>query len=157
MSHTRRKQRKVEAVRIEAHFIGGASREEVIAGSAVLAIVLGDDTDRNETLYWCQARLNGDGSCSGFLLTKFGGSGDAYFVGRDLRSCSCPDANYHPDRPAGRLQAPGRPAAGIADRERPQASARPGDRPQNRTRQHLFARTGGAVIARRATGQCRGR
>jgi hypothetical protein len=79
-------------VDVSAAFIGGASRQDVIDGCAVLGI--------NGTPYWCEARMSGD-TCEGFTLRKFGGTADAYFVARNLRSCSCPHSNYNPTRPLG--------------------------------------------------------
>jgi hypothetical protein len=83
---------------VEGHFVGGASKADVCHGSAVLAIVLGDDSDRDETVYWCIAVYGGE-RCTHFKLTKFG-TGDAYHVPRSLDSCTCLDHQYRP-RPQG--------------------------------------------------------
>jgi hypothetical protein len=86
-------------VQVKARFVGGASRQEVIDGSAVLSIVSGDETDPDETAYWVQALYDGD-RCTGFRLTKFGGE-EVYDLPRDLSSCDCPDRTYKPERPGG--------------------------------------------------------
>jgi hypothetical protein len=86
-------------VNVTARFVGGATQQEVIDGSAVLSIVSGDDTDRDEQPYWCLALFERN-VCVGFRLTKFG-TGEVYDLPRDLSSCDCPDGTYRPERPGG--------------------------------------------------------
>jgi hypothetical protein len=95
----RRERKPAEPVQVRARFVGGASRQEVIDGSAVLSIVSGDATDTDETPYWCQAIYDG-GRCVGFRLTKFA-TGEVYDLPRDLSGCDCPDRTYRPERPGG--------------------------------------------------------
>jgi hypothetical protein len=94
-----RQRKPLVAVQVVASFVGGATREDVIDGAAVLSIASGDDTDRDESAYWCKALFDNE-RCTGFRLTKFGGS-ETYDLPRDLSSCDCPDRNYRPDRPGG--------------------------------------------------------
>jgi hypothetical protein len=94
-----RNKKPLGPAQVTARFVGGATRQDVLDGAAVLAIVTGDDTDADESVYWCQALYTGD-RCTGFRLTKFG-TGDVREIPRSLDSCNCPDANYHPDRPGG--------------------------------------------------------
>jgi hypothetical protein len=86
-------------VQVVGRFVGGASRQDVIDGAAVLSIVSGDATDRDETAYWCRANFTG-GVCIGFTLTKFA-TGEVYDLPRDLSSCDCPDQTYKGERPGG--------------------------------------------------------
>lgn len=86
-------------VSVSARFVGGARRADVLDGSAVLSIVAGDATDRDESAYWCLAVFQGE-RCTGFQLTKFG-SGEVYDLPRDLSSCDCPDHTYRGERPGG--------------------------------------------------------
>jgi hypothetical protein len=86
-------------VSVVGRFVGGATRQDVIDGSAVLSIVSGDDTDRDEVPYWCVALYQGD-RCTGFRLTKFA-TGEVYDLPRDLSCCDCPDQTYRPERPGG--------------------------------------------------------
>jgi hypothetical protein len=86
-------------VSVAAHFVGGVTRRDILDGSAVLSIVSGDATNRDESAFWCLALYDGD-RCVGFCLTKFG-TGDVYDVPRSLDSCTCGDATYRPDRPGG--------------------------------------------------------
>jgi hypothetical protein len=94
-----RQRKPLLPVRVKARFVGGASRDDVLNGSAVLSIVSGDDTDRDETAYWCKAVFQGD-VCTGFQLTKFG-TGEKYDLPRNLGGCDCPDHTYKPERPGG--------------------------------------------------------
>jgi hypothetical protein len=96
---TTRQRKPLEPIQVQAHFVGGAARRDILDGSAVLCIVSGDDTDRDETAYWLIALYEGD-RCTGFRLTEFG-TGDVYDVPRSLDSCTCGDATYRPDRPGG--------------------------------------------------------
>ncbi len=96
----RARQRKpLPPVNVTARFVGGATRQDVIDGAAVLSIATGDDTDRDESAYWCRAIFAGD-VCTGFRLTKFG-TGEVYDLPRDLSSCDCPDHTYRGERPGG--------------------------------------------------------
>ncbi|HEX5270533.1 MAG TPA: hypothetical protein VFW33_08615 [Gemmataceae bacterium] len=80
-------------------FVGPTTRQDVLDGAAVLSIISGDDTDRDETAYWCLALFTGD-VCTGFRLTKFA-SGEVYDLPRSLDGCDCPDRTYKPERPGG--------------------------------------------------------
>jgi hypothetical protein len=82
-----------------ARFVGGATRQDILDGAAVLSITAGDDSDRDETAYWCLAVFQGE-RCTGFRLTKFG-TGEVYDLPRDLSGCDCPDQTYRPERPGG--------------------------------------------------------
>jgi len=84
---------------VTGRFPGGATRQDVIDGAAVLAIESGDATDRDEKAYWCKAVYAGE-NCVGFTLTTFG-TGERYGLPRDLSSCDCPDRKYRPGRPGG--------------------------------------------------------
>jgi hypothetical protein len=84
-------------VQVRAYFVGGASRQDVLDGAAVLSIT--DLVTREEQAYWCEAAFDG-GRCVGFRLRKFG-SADAYFLPRDLSACDCGDRTFRPDRPGG--------------------------------------------------------
>ncbi len=48
------------AVQVTGRFVGGATRQDVIDGAAVLSITSGDDSDRDESAYWCQAIFDGE-------------------------------------------------------------------------------------------------
>ena len=86
-------------VSVVARFVGGATRQDVLDGAAVLSITTGDDTDRDESAYWCRAVFEGE-RCTGFQLVKFG-TGEVYDLPRSLDSCDCPDGTYRPERPGG--------------------------------------------------------
>src|SRR5690349_21470350 len=93
-------QRKpLQPAAVNARFVGGATRQDVIDGAAVLSITTGDDTDRDEQAYWTIALFDGD-RCTGFRLTKFA-TGEVYDLPRDLSNCDCPDRTYRPERPGG--------------------------------------------------------
>jgi hypothetical protein len=89
----------LQPVQITARFVGGATRQDVLDGAAVLSIVSGDATDSDETAYWCKAIFQRD-VCTGFRLTKFA-TGEVYDVPRSLDGCDCPDAIYRSERPSG--------------------------------------------------------
>jgi hypothetical protein len=89
----------LKPARVVARFIGGATKQDVVDGSAVLAIVHGDDSDRDEQAYWVRALYEGD-RCVAFVVTKFG-TGDRYRLPRSLATCSCPDGTHRPGRPGG--------------------------------------------------------
>ncbi len=94
-----RQRKPLLPVNVTARFVGGATRQDVIDGAAVLSIAYGDPTDTDESAYWCRAVFVGD-ICTGFQLTKFG-TGEVYDIPRDLSSCDCPDHTYRPERPGG--------------------------------------------------------
>ena len=93
------RRKPLEPVQVQACFVGGATRQDILDGSAVLSVVSGDDTDRDEMAYWCRALYDGD-RCTGFRLTKFG-TGDVYDVPRSLDACTCGDGTFRPERPGG--------------------------------------------------------
>jgi hypothetical protein len=95
----RRQRKPLLPMQVQARFVGGAARQDILDGSAVLAIVSGDPTDSDETAYWLIALYDGD-RCTGFRLTKFG-TGEPYDVPRSLDACSCPDGTYRSERPGG--------------------------------------------------------
>jgi hypothetical protein len=96
-----RQRKPLLPVNVRAYFVGGASRRDVLDGAAVLSITTVDDTDRDESAYWCLALFSPDGqTCLGFRLTKFG-TGEVYDLPRDLGGCDCPDRTYRPERPGG--------------------------------------------------------
>jgi len=85
------------AVSVQAYFVGGASRADIIHGAAVLSIT--DAATGREMAYWCEALLSG-AKIVGWRLRKFATS-EVYDVTRALDSCTCADATYQPDRPGG--------------------------------------------------------
>ncbi len=93
----RRQRKPLLPVQIKAQLVGGASRQDVIDGSAVLSIT--DLATGDEAPYWLEA-LYVDGRCTGFRVRKFGGE-EVYDLPRDLSSCDCPDRTYKPERPGG--------------------------------------------------------
>ena|SRR5690349_6039640 len=126
-----RQRKPLTAVNVRAYFVGGATRQDVIDGSAVLSVVTGDDTDRDECAYWCLAVYDGD-RCTGFRLTKFG-TGEVYDLPRDLGSCDCPDQTYRGERPGGcRHMAALRQALPTVARGNPPEAARAIDRKAER-------------------------
>ena len=94
-----RPRKPLQPVSVRAQFVGGATRQDILDGSAVLSIVSGDPTDSDESAYWCLALYDG-GRCAGFRLTKFG-TGEVYDVPRSLDACTCGDGTYRPERPGG--------------------------------------------------------
>ncbi|HKI36884.1 MAG TPA: hypothetical protein VKA46_33840 [Gemmataceae bacterium] len=95
----RRQRSPLQPVNVRARFVGGATRQDVIDGAAVLSITSGDATDQDESAYWVEGLFLGD-KCLGFRLRKFG-SEEVYDVPRALDSCTCADATYRPERPGG--------------------------------------------------------
>jgi hypothetical protein len=91
-----RQRKPLVPVQVTGRFVGGATREDVINGAAVLSICDGDD---DESAYWCEAIFDGD-CCVAFRLRKVG-TGEQYDLPRDLSSCDCPDRVYRGDRPGG--------------------------------------------------------
>jgi hypothetical protein len=83
---------------VRAYFVGGATRQDVMDGAAVLSVT--DLTTQEEQAYWCEALFEGD-RCLGFRLRKFGGEEPPYDLPRDLSGCDCPDRSYRPERPGG--------------------------------------------------------
>jgi hypothetical protein len=96
---TARPRNPLQPVRVTASFVGGATRDDVIHGQAVLSIVSGDATDSDESAYWLKAVYDGE-RCVSFRLIKFG-TGDQYDLPRDLSTCDCPDRVYRGERPGG--------------------------------------------------------
>ncbi len=94
-----RPRKPLEPVSVTGRLIGGATRQDVLDGSAVLSIVSGDPTDTDEAAYWLKALFQG-AVCTGFRLTKFG-TGEVYDLPRDLSGCDCPDRTYRPERAGG--------------------------------------------------------
>jgi hypothetical protein len=94
-----RQRNPLQPVQVTARFVGGATRQDVLDGAAVLSIVSGDATDIDETAYWCKAVYDGE-RCVAFRLIKFG-DGEQYDLPRDLSSCDCPDRIYKSERPGG--------------------------------------------------------
>ena len=97
----RRQRKPLTPVNVSAYFVGGATREDVLNGSAVLSIT--DNGKEEEKPYWLEALYldtDGGAKCVGFRLRKFG-SAEVYDVPRSLDSCTCADATYSPDRPGG--------------------------------------------------------
>jgi hypothetical protein len=82
-------------VRVRAYFVGGATRQDVLDGAAVLSIT--DQATRGEQAYWTAAVYDG-GACVGFRLRKLG-SGEVYDLPRDLSACDCGDRTFRPQRP----------------------------------------------------------
>jgi hypothetical protein len=98
ITHPRKQRKPLEPVNVRAYFVGGASRQDVLDGAAVLSLT--DLTTNEEAAYWCRALYDG-GRCTGFRLTKLGSPADVYDVPRALTGCDCPDAAYRPERPGG--------------------------------------------------------
>jgi len=84
-------------VSVQAYFVGGASRQDLHDGAAVLSIT--DAATGLEIVYWCEALFHG-AKIVGWRLRKFA-TGEVYDVTRALDSCTCADATYQPDRPGG--------------------------------------------------------
>jgi hypothetical protein len=96
-----RQRKPLEPVSVSAHFVGGATRQDVLDGAAVLSITDKGTTD--EQAYWCEALFQAKedgGKCVGFRLRKFN-SAEVYDLPRALDSCTCADATYRPERPGG--------------------------------------------------------
>jgi hypothetical protein len=94
----RRQRKQLLPVNVRAYLVGGATRQDVIDGSAVLSIT---DLDRDEeSAYWLSALFDGE-KCVGFTVRKFGGEEEAHVISRDLTSCTCGDSTYRPNRPGG--------------------------------------------------------
>src|SRR5581483_11499362 len=90
-----------EPMSVTAYLVGGASREDVLHGAAVISIT--DNITGDEQAYWLEALFQhptDGGKCVGFRLRKFG-SAEVYDVPRALDSCTCADATFRPDRPLG--------------------------------------------------------
>jgi hypothetical protein len=123
-----RQRKPLLPVNVRAHFVGAATRSDVLDGSAVLSIATGDDTDRDESAYWCLA-LFGGGRCTSFRLTKFG-TGEVYDLPRDLSGCDCPDQTYRPERPGGckHMAALRKALPTVVNAAPPAPSCRPGHR-----------------------------
>ena len=96
--HPRRQRKPLTPVSVTAHFVGVASRQDVLDGAAVVSITDAGTTD--EQAYWCEALVLDGEKCVGFRLRKFG-SAEVYDVPRALDSCTCADATYRPERPGG--------------------------------------------------------
>jgi hypothetical protein len=86
-------------VDVDAAFVGGATRRDLLDGAAVLEIATGDATDRDVTPYWTLAVYDGE-RLAGFALVKFV-TGERYDLPLDLSTCDCPDHVYRPRRPGG--------------------------------------------------------
>ncbi|HEX5273017.1 MAG TPA: hypothetical protein VFW33_21115 [Gemmataceae bacterium] len=82
---------------VRAYLVGGASRQDILDGSAVLSVT--DLNTGDEKAYWLAANYDGE-RCVGFSLVTFGG-GEKYDLPRDLSSCTCPDNTFKPERPGG--------------------------------------------------------
>lgn len=92
-----RQRKPLSPVNVRARFVGGATRQDVLDGAAVLSIT--DLTTREEAAYWLEAVYDGE-RCVAFRLRKFGGE-EQYDLPRDLSSCDCPDGIYRAERPGG--------------------------------------------------------
>jgi hypothetical protein len=124
-THAARQRKPLQPVNVTARFVGGATRQDVLDGSAVLSIATGDDTDRDESAYWTSAVYDGD-RCVAFRLVKFG-TGEQYDLPRDLSACDCPDHTYRSERPGGcKHMAALRQALPTVSRADPPAPVRPG-------------------------------
>jgi hypothetical protein len=73
---------------------------DLLAGHAVLAVSVGDESDSDTRVYWLQAHTDQCGHVTSFRLTKFG-TGEAHDLPADLSSCSCGDNTFRPERPGG--------------------------------------------------------
>jgi hypothetical protein len=86
----------VQLLRVECT----AGIADLIAGHAVLAVSVGDDTDSTTRVYWLRADVDYRGKITGFELSQFG-TGVKYELPADLASCSCPDHVHREERPGG--------------------------------------------------------
>src|SRR5689334_12638177 len=77
--------KQLQPVSVSAYFVGGATRQDIIHGAAVLSIT--DQGCGEEAAYWCEALYLED-KCVGFRLRKFG-SAEVYDLPRSLDSCTC--------------------------------------------------------------------
>lgn len=89
-------------VQIEATLTGGdeSLAYDLCHGGAILEIVSGDETDRDETCYWTRFLFGSTSEPYAVELTKFG-SHEKYVVTLADERCDCPDATYRPGRPGG--------------------------------------------------------
>jgi hypothetical protein len=94
-----RQRQPLKPVYVTGRFVGGATRQDVIDGSAVLAVT--DLYSGAEKAYWLKA-LYDNGQCVGFSLRVFG-TEEEHVLARDLTSRTCGDATYRPGRPGGCL------------------------------------------------------
>jgi hypothetical protein len=90
------KPRPLPPVPADGHFPGGATWQELLAGTAVLQIDRPEDTN---DWYWCGYVVD-SGEVRGYNLVKFG-TGATYFFPADCSGCDCPDRTYRPERPGG--------------------------------------------------------
>jgi hypothetical protein len=77
--------------RVQARFVGGATRQDLLNGAAVLSIT---DLATGEEAVYDGARL----AC--FRLRKFG-SAEQYDLPSCLTACDCPDGVFRAHRPGG--------------------------------------------------------
>jgi hypothetical protein len=77
-------------VQVKGRFVGLASRQDVIDGSAVLSIT--DERTGLESAYWVQIKAV-DGQYTEYQLQKLG-STDTYTLPRNLAACDCPDKQF---------------------------------------------------------------
>jgi hypothetical protein len=124
-----RQRQPLKPVHVSGRFVGGANRQDVIDGSAVLAVT--DMDTGEEKPYWLQA-LYAEGRCVGFSLREFG-SEEEHVLPRELTSCSCGDATYRPGRPGGcRHRAALRQALPAVAMSEASRRAGPAERPNRR-------------------------
>ena len=86
----------LEAVQVNAEFVGRTSRQDVCDNAAMLSIT--DAVTGDEKIYRTQAIFDGE-TCLGFRLTF--AQSEPYFITRDLSRCTCPDNTHRPGRPGG--------------------------------------------------------
>lgn len=92
-----RQRKPLAPVSVRAYFVGGATRQDVLDGSAVLSVT--DLATGQEQAYWARALYDGE-RCTGFRLAKLG-TGEQYDLPRDLSGCDCGDRTHRPERPGG--------------------------------------------------------
>jgi hypothetical protein len=108
-------------IRVTGRLVGGATRQDVIDGSAVLAVT---DLDTGaEKPYWLKA-LYDNRRCVGFSLRALG-SDEEHVLPCERTSCPCGDATYRAGQPGGcRHRAALRLALPTVARSDPAARAR---------------------------------
>jgi hypothetical protein len=93
----RQERKPLLPVQVRAYFVGGAARQDLLDGAAVLSIT--DLSTGEEQAYWAEAVYDGS-RLACFRLRKFGGS-EQYDLPPNLAACDCPDAVFRSGRPGG--------------------------------------------------------
>jgi hypothetical protein len=98
LSAAANRRKQLAPVNVTAHFVGGATRADLLQGAAVLSIT--DTGTQDEKAYWCESLFLDGQKLVGFRLRPFA-SAEVYDVPLALDTCTCADATYRPERPGG--------------------------------------------------------